>query len=353
MISLEIILMLLLGLVVGGVLVWALLGKKSGDDPNKGLLLIQNQIDHLSQALEKKLGESSQQMHESVKTQFSESQKLIKDITAQVVQVKETNKQVVNIAEQLKTLQNILQNPKQRGVLGEYFLESVLKNVLPPDHFALQHKFQDGAIVDAVIFFGKGPDEKLLSIDSKFPMENYNRLVGEKDSAEKERLEKQFIQDIKNRIAETAKYIRPHEGTLDFAFMFIPSEAIYYDLLSNAVGAVKGSAINLIEHAFSKGVIVVSPTSFMAYLQTVLQGLRALKIEESAREIRGRVEVLGRHIVNYELFFAKLGNSLGTTVNHYNAAYKELKKIDKDVVKITDGIASVTPEKVDKPALEE
>jgi DNA recombination protein RmuC len=254
----------------------------------------------------------------------------------------------MGITDELKVLQNVLSNPKQRGVLGEYYLQSVLENVLPPDRFTLQYSFVNGDVVDAVIYLDK---QKMLPVDSKFSLENYNRLIEEKDKLRRDALIKLFKADLKNRIDETAKYIRPAEGTMDFAFMFIPSEAIYYDLLINKVGTTNTSARDLIEYAFrDKKVIIVSPTSFMAYLQTVLQGLRGLQIEEQTKEIQLRVGQLGRHIATYEVFMQKLGGSLGTTVNHYNNAHKELKKIDKDVVKIAGNAPSVEPLLLDHPA---
>jgi len=131
--------------------------------------------------------------------------------------------------------------------------------------------------------------------------------------------------------------------------MFIPSEAIFYELLSNTIGSIKSSARNLIEFAFEKNVLIVSPTTFMAYLQTVMQGLRALKIEESAKDIQLRVQQLGKHIGAFDLYMVKLGDSLNTTVNHYNTAHKELNKIDKDVLRITGDSAGVEPIMVDNP----
>ncbi len=251
------------------------------------------------------------------------------------------------MADELKVMQTVLSNPKQRGVLGEYYLDQVLKNVLPPERYKLQYKFKDGETVDAIVELDKG---KILPVDSKFSLENYNRLVEEKDKAKREQIAKQFKLDLKNRIDETAKYIRPKENTMDYAFMFIPSEAIYYDLLINKVGATNTSARDLLEYAFrDKNVIIVSPTTFMAYLQTVLQGLRSLQIEETAKEIQIRVGQLGTHIAAYDEYMQKLGNSLGTTVNHYNRAHKELKKIDKDVVKIAETNPSVEPLVLDKP----
>ena len=214
----------------------------------------------------------------------------------------------------------------------------------------MQYQFRDCQAVYAVIFLG---NNRLIPIDSKFSLENYNRLLEEKDPATRQELEKAFCQDLKNRIDETAKYIRPQENTLDFAFMFIPAEAVYYDLLVNKVGAVKINTRNLVDYAVrEKHVHVVSPTSFYAYLQTILQGLRAMQIEKSAAEIRKRVELLGRHLSAYDEWLQKLGNNLGTTVNSYNSAYKEFSKINKDVAQITVGENPVEPRQLDKPSQE-
>jgi DNA recombination protein RmuC len=233
--------------------------------------------------------------------------------------------------------------------LGEYYLETALKNVLPPSSYQMQYAFKNGEIVDAAIFVG----EKIIPIDSKFSLENYNRLVQEHNEELRSGLEKQFKIDLKNRIDETSKYIRPAENTIDFAFMFIPSEGIYYDLLINQIGAVKVNTHDLIEYAFRKRVIIVSPTSIFAYLQTVLQGLKALQIEESAKEIRQAVEKLQRHLLSYEDYMKKLGNNLGTSVNMYNKAYKEFGKIDKDVMKITGESMEVEVLEIDRPKDEE
>jgi len=352
MIIVYIILGIVLGAILAGFGVWFMVKKSQPLDEggDKGLLLIQNQINNLTKTIDEKLGDSNKEMQTAVRSQFTESQRLIKDITEQITHVKETNKQVVDVADQLKTLQNTLQNPKQRGVLGEYYLDTVLKNIFPPGQYQLQYKFENGDMVDAALFL----KDKVLPIDSKFSLENYNRIVEEKDATERARLEKLFITDIKKRIDETSKYIRPKENTMDFAFMFIPSEAIYYDLLINKIGAVKSSTRDLIEYAFrDKHVIIVSPTSFMAYLQTVLQGLRALEIEESAKDIQKRVGELGRHIGSYDQFMQKLGNSLSTTVNHYNTAHKELKKIDKDVLRISGTSPEVKPQILERPQADE
>lgn len=305
-------------------------------------------ITSLQQTMGDKLDQSSRGMQVSVQKQLSESAKLVADVTQRLAKLDETNRRVVDVADELKTLQNVLQNPKQRGVFGEYYLNSVLENVLPPGQFQLQYKFSDGEIVDAVIFLEKG---LVLPIDSKFSLENYNRMI-EASGTERQAYLQKVKLDLKGRIDETSKYIRPAEGTMDFAFMFIPSESLYYDLLINNVGT-GGSSRDLIEYAFrEKRVIITSPTSFMAYLQTVLQGLRSLQIEQQAKDIQVRVGKLGQHIGKFDEYMHKLGSALGTTVNHYNAAHKELGKVDKDIVKIAGSETGVDPVLLDKPTIE-
>jgi DNA recombination protein RmuC len=318
-----------------------LLRKKEHKTDDIGLKLILEQINEVHRTVDSKIGESTKSMNDAVRHQFGESQRLIKEITNELVQVKETGKQVISFTDQLQSLQDILKNPKQRGILGEYYLETLLKNILPSTNFQMQYKFSNSEIVDAVVFI----KDKIIPIDSKFSLENYNRLVEEKNPIEKEKFEKLFVNDLKNRIIETSKYIRPSEGTMEFAFMFIPHEAIYYDLIINKVGSE-----NLIQTAAHKyKVIIVSPTSFLAYLQTVLQGLKALQIEETAKDIVKRVEELGKHLKAYEEYHMKLGNSLSTTVNHFNATGKSFKMIDKDVMRITGEAVGIETLVIDKP----
>ena len=302
----------------------------------------------LQESLTTKFEKNTFASQSSMEKQLTESAKLVADVTQRLAKLDETNRRVVDVADELKTLQNVLSNPKQRGVFGEFYLSSVLENVLPPGQFQTQYKFSDGEIVDAVIFLDKG---QILPIDSKFSLENYNRMI-EANGKERELYLQKVKVDLKGRIDETAKYIRPSEKTMDFAFMFIPSESLYYDLLINNVGT-GGSSRDLIEYAFrEKRVIITSPTSFMAYLQTVLQGLRSLQIEEQAKDIQVRVGKLGQHIGKFDEYMNKLGNALGTTVNHYNAAHKELGKVDKDVVKIANTDPTVEALLLDKPSQE-
>ncbi|HNV96902.1 MAG TPA: DNA recombination protein RmuC [bacterium] len=336
-----IILLLLIILII---MIFLSMKKKNEKTDDQSFLMIQNQINEMNKILDAKLNDSNKMVH----SKMSESLEIVKNVTERLTKLDETNKQVMGFAGQLQSLENILKNPKQRGILGEYYLETVLKNVLPPNSYQMQYKFNNGEIVDAVVFSKEG----IIPIDSKFSLENYNKILECESESEKEQLEKQFKQDLKNRIDETSKYIRPKEKTLEFAFMFIPSEAIYYDLLVNKVGAVKVNTRDLIEYAFrERKVIIVSPTTFLAYLQTVMQGLRALKIEESIKDILKHVSNLQSHIVSYEDYLKKLGNNLGTTVNMYNSAYKEFAKIDKDVVKITSKETKIDANLIDKPKI--
>ncbi len=300
---------------------------------------LERKLNETNRTLDNKLSESNKYLSDNIQRTFAtsskigeESNKRIEEITKKLSELGETNKQIKDIGGQLEWLERILTNPKQRGILGEYFLETILKNMFPPENYEMQYKFKNGEIVDAVIKI----QERIIPIDSKFSLENYTKIVEANSDVEREVFEKEFKKDLKKRIDETSKYIRPNEGTMEFAFMFIPSEGIYYDILINKVGAMKINTADLIEYAFKdKHVIIVSPTSFYAYLQTVMQWLKALQIEEAAKDIQKQVGQLGRHLQAYEEYLKKLGNTLGTTVNHYNHAYKEFNKIEKDVVKIT------------------
>ncbi len=337
-----------MALGLGALVMYAFRPKQTANET--GLNLILQQINELNRVVDSKIGESTRQMNDSVRMQLGESASLIREVTIGLTKLDETNRQVVSFADQLQSLQDILKNPKQRGILGEYYLETLLKNVLAPSQYQMQYSFGNGEIVDAVVFV----KDKIIPVDSKFSLENYNRLSETNDKTEKDRLEKLFVNDLKLRITETAKYIRPEEGTMDFAFMFIPHEAIYYDLLINKIGAMSEDTENLIQRAAGKyKVIIVSPTSFLAYLQTVLQGLKAMQIEETTKDIIKRVGEIGTHLKKYEDYHKRLGNSLETVVNHYNSSSKEFKKIDKDVVRITGTSLEIDTLLIDKPESEE
>jgi len=328
----TLIIIFLLILIILVISLFFFFKKTPVEKDDKSVQLLLTQINELSRTIDSKLGESQKEINQSMRFQSTETSRIIADITEKITRLDETNKQVVSFADQLKNLQDILKNPKQRGVLGEYYLETLLKNVMPPGSYQMQYGFPDGTIVDAVVFI----KDKIIPIDSKFSLENYNRISETNDKTEKERLEKIFVNDLKNRITETSKYIQPKENTMDFAFMFIPHEAIYYDLLVNKIGGVSEDTDNLIQRAASKyKVIIVSPTSFLAYLQTVLQGLKAMQIEEGAKDIVKRVGELKTHLKTYEEVHQKLGGAINTVVNHFTKSNHEFRKIDKDVLRIT------------------
>jgi DNA recombination protein RmuC len=303
-------------------------------------------ISQLQQTMGDKLERSNTSIQQSVQKQLSESAKLVTNVTERLAKLDETNRRVVDVADELKSLQNVLANPKQRGVLGEFYLKQILENMLPPGTFELQYRLAEGLVVDAVIHL----DDKLLPIDSKFSLENYNRLIDCKPE-ERAGLEKAFKDDLKKRIDETAKYINAKKGTLAQALMFIPSEAIYYDLLANKVGAGGVNGRDLMQYAaVEKRVTIVGPSTLSAMLQIISQGLSSLEIQKDTEVIRKNVEQLGKHMQGFQQYLIKVGNSLGTTVGHFNSAQKELGKVDKDVVKITGGVEKIEPLLLDKPA---
>lgn len=303
----------------------------------------------LRESTQKQLETSMDKSQASMNKQLAASAELVRDVTMRLTKLDETNKRVVDVADELRSLQNVLQNPKQRGVLGEFYLEQILANQLPPGSFELQYKLAEGVIVDAVIKL----DGKLLSIDSKFSLENYNRLIDAKGEV-RAKYEKDFKEDLKKRIDETAKYILPKKGTLDQALMFIPSEAIYYDLLANKVGAGGVNGRDLMHYAaVDKHVTIVGPSTLSAMMQVIVQGLKSLEIQKDTDVIRKNVEQLTTHLVKYDAYFKKVGNSLSATVGHYNSASKELGRIDKDIVKIAGSESVIDPLLIEKPLAED
>ena len=294
--------------------------------------------------------QDSKQDQKNMEVRFSET---INKLTKELEKIKGTNEQVLTFANQMKTLEKILGNQKQRGILGEIQLENLLANVLPPELFQMQYSFNNGEAVDAVIKVG----DFIIPIDAKFSLDNYNKMIesDEIDTDKLNDLEKKFKNDIKNRIDETAKYIRPNEGTVDYAYMFIPADGLYQDLLNNKVGSLKINQRDLVSYAYQKKVMIVSPMSLFPMLQVTNKALNNMKVEESINEIQMNIEKLGNHLNAYLTYHEKLGNSISTVVNQYNVTNKEFKKIDKDITKLTSNRSSIgiEMENIDKPVLEE
>jgi len=351
-----IVAIIVLGILSLGLLVFVLMTLKRPQktDSSATMLLkadmseLTKSMGQLQQGLQSQLTEQLGTSNKQMAAQFQASSKIIADVTQKLTELDRTNKSVGDVAAELKTLQNVLQNPKQRGILGEYYLEQILKNTLPPGTFELQYKL-GGEIVDAVVKL----DGRVLPIDSKFSLENYNRLV-EAKAEEKPALERAFKEDLKKRIDETSKYIKTDKGTLDQALMFIPSEAIYYDLLANKVGLTGVSGRNLMQYAaVDKKVTIVGPSTLSAMLQIIVQGLRSIEIQKDTDKIRKNIEQLSKHLMAHNGYMQKLGSSLGTTVGHFNVTYKELGKIDRDVVKIAETAPGVEPIVIERPSLDE
>ncbi len=338
--------------------------KETPKQDTQSLMLLQNQMSELSRAMDHKLGESTDRMVQGMRAQTDHSQKTIGTIQQQldaitnrvsqqlvevvkgVTETKESTKQVFTIAEQLQNLEKVLKNQKQRGNLGESSLALILSNVLP-GQYDVQYEFRDGEKVDFIVRTPEG----LVPIDAKFPLENYIRLSDETDEDRKEQYRREFKSDVKKRIDETAKYVRPEEGTIPFAFMFIPAEGIYYDLLNSDVG-VGVNARDLIEYAYQqKNVIIASPTTFLAYLKTVLFGNQRMRIQEAAKDIMKNVAELGKHLKSYEDSHNSLGKSLSAAVGHYEKSGKAFKQIDKDVLKVTSESIGIDLEEVERPLL--
>ncbi|MDB5188340.1 MAG: hypothetical protein JWO50_860 [Candidatus Kaiserbacteria bacterium] len=361
---LVLILLIVLIILVGFVAYRMTLPQKKHDD-SQGMMLLQNQLNALANSLERSLGEgtkltfeSNKQMFENMKSQFGESQRLatdirdlvhsqLKEVAKGVAETNASTKQVFTIAEQLNSLERVLKNQKQRGNLGEASLELVLSNILAPGMYENQYQFKNGEKVDAVIHTKEG----IIPVDAKFPLENYMRLIEETDDEKRVQYREEFKKDVKKRIDEASKYIKPDEKTLPFAFMYIPAEGIYYDLLTGDARSGINSR-SMIDYAYNeKRVVIVSPTTFAAYLQSVLYGFKAFQIEKDAEGIKKNVEMLMRHIEAYDQYYKKLGTALATTINHYNAGTKELGKIDKDVLKITGTQAGLELDVLEKPAI--
>lgn len=320
--------------------------KEVNENAEKGRVEIESKLKDINKEINNFHKASKSDMHK----QFSESTKVISEVTKELEKIKGTNEQVLNFANQMKSLEKILSNQKQRGILGEIQLENLLANVLPPELFQMQYKFPNGEVVDAIVKVGNF----VIPIDAKFSLDNYNKMIESDDKAEVETLERNFKTDIKKRIDETAKYIRPRDKTTDYAYMFIPADGLYQDLLNSRVGTLQINSRDLVSYAYTKKVMIVSPMSLFPMLQITVKALHNLKVENSIRDIQVNIEKLSSHLKAYKIYHNKLGNTLGTAVNHYNISSKEFKKIDKDILKISEGKSQVNFEidTVEKPQLD-
>ena len=359
----------LLLLFLGGVAVlgWFLLrrvqtmlGEKKED---QSMILIQQQIDQLrgqftqvldgsTQLIHQQLGQLMTQVNDRLKESSEVMQKTQQtlgerlDNAARVVgnvqkslgSLEEANRKIYEVGKDIASLQEILRAPKLRGGLGEFFLEDLLGQILPADHFATQFAFRSGEKVDAVIKLGGS----LVPVDSKFPLENFKRILDAGTDEEKAKAKRQFVSDVKKHIdAIATKYILPDEGTYDFALMYIPAENVYYETIikDDFAGGEKG----LSQYAMGKRVIPVSPNSFYAYLQAIVLGLKGLKIEERAKEV---MQYLGRLEGDFGRFkdeFTLVGKHLGHAQSSFQAADKRLDQFGQKLL-AADGDKKTLPE---------
>ena len=288
---------------------------------------------------------------EDMQKQLASSNKAIIEVTSELEKIKGTNEQVLGFANQMKTLEKILSNQKQRGILGEIQLENLLANVLPPELFQMEYHFNNGEAVDAIVKVGNF----IIPIDAKFSLDNYNRMIESEDKTEIDLLEKTFKDDIKKRIDETSKYIRTTEKTTDYAYMFIPADGLYQDLLNSRVGSLKINSKDLVSYAYTKKVMIVSPMSLFPMLQITVKALHNMKVERSIDEIMKNIEKLSNHLNAYKEVHDSLGKTIRTVVNHFNKSSKEFNKIDKDITKISGGSASIKFEEniIERPQIDE
>lgn len=280
---------------------------------------LQSAIQTLSGEVSRALADSSH----SVGTRLDSTARVIGDVKQSLGQLEESSRRIVELSKDISSLQAILQPPKLRGSLGELFLADLLAQVLPPSRFTLQHKFRSGDIVDAVVQLNMG----LVPIDAKFPLENFKRIIGAPDDEARKASRKAFVRDVRIHIdAISSKYICVDEGTFDFALMYIPAENVYYETIvkDDEFGGDQG----IFTYALRKRVIPVSPNSFYAYLQTIILGLKGMRIEEGAREILEGLSRLYKEFTTFSETFRVLGQHLENSGKKYDEAAKRFGKIE-------------------------
>jgi len=271
--------------------------------------------DQVNRQLQASSGEISKRLDNAAR--------VIGDVQKNIGELSEASKRIFEIGKDISTLQEILQPPKLRGGLGEQFLGELLAQVLPPQFFTLQYQFSTGERVDAVIRLG----EKLVPIDSKFPLDNFKRIMECKNDEEKKSWQKIFYRDVKKHIDEIAsKYILPHEGTYDFALLYIPAENVYYETITKdeAFGEEKG----ILNYALKKKVIPVSPNSFFAYLQVIVLGLRGLKIEKDAQRILDSLSGLHKELETFQGDFQLIGKHITNALSKFEDARRRLDRFN-------------------------
>jgi len=291
---------------------------------DKAIDLIQKQMEEIRGSINKlypNLTTTLQNVDKNVNARLDNAAKVIKEVYGRLGEVHETTKQVQEVGKDIASLQEILRAPKLRGGMGELFLAELLNQVLPPSNFELQYRFKSREIVDAVIKLSK----RLVPVDSKFPMENFKKFLEAETENDKIKAKKEFVRDVKKHIDAIAnKYILPDEGTFDFALMYIPAENVYYETIIKDKNLDESKGI--FQYAIEKKVLPVSPNSFYAYLQTILLGLRGMKVEEKAEEILKNIARLEGDFNKVVDDFSKMGTHLKNLNSSYDSTDKRLGK---------------------------
>src|SRR3989338_5341587 len=270
------------------------------------------------------MNQSLQEANKIISSNLSNATSVFGNVKEHLGRLEETNKQIYEISKDISSLQELLRAPKFRGSMGETLLENLLSQVLPKDHYSLQHRFKSGDAVDAAVRLG----ERLVPIDAKFSLENFQKALDTQDEQQKNSYRKKFIQDVKNRVDEIAqKYILPAENTYDFSLMYIPAENVYYEVIIKE---------DLFSYGMAKKVIPVSPNTFYAYLQVICLGLKGLKIEENAKSILKNLGMLSNEINKFKDDFNLLGTHLSNANRKYEDSQKKLDRFADKLINIKD-----------------
>jgi DNA recombination protein RmuC len=276
------------------------------------------------------LNEQLSRTQTNIAQQLDSSSTLMGEVKERLGELSETARVIQELGKDISSLQDILRAPKLRGGIGELFLEDLLKQILPSGNYQIQHTFRSGERVDAAIRLG----DRLVPVDSKFPLEGFNRLMASQSEEEKKRARKEFAASVKKQISDIAeKYIRPDEGTYDFALMYIPAENVFYEVIvkDEILGEEKG----LSTFALERRVVPVSPSSFYAYLMAIAYGLRGMHIEKQAQEIRDRLGELQQRFGRFYNAFVDLGRSLNAAARKYEDAHKQAERFNEKMSLVT------------------
>ncbi len=331
-------------------------GVKSATADVSPIFLIQQQVESLRLDLRESLQHVTETVHQQLAavTQQIQSQthtvgdrldtaaRVIGDVQRNLGELGKATEEIKELGQSVSKLDELLSAPKLRGGLGEFLLEDLLRQVLPTEHFTMQYRFKSGVIVDAVI----RTSDRIVSVDSKFPLENFRKMISSNDDSERRSSQKAFANDVKKHIDSIAeKYIVPEEGTFPFALMYIPAENIYYEVIIKDDGAADDS---LYTHALGKKIVPVSPNSFYAYLQVIALGLRGLSIEESARDIQNGLARLQNDVVQIREVFDTMGIHLENARKKFDDADKRLSRFEGKLERVVDdrltgGNGSVAP----------